>query len=326
MIVLRWCFALVLAGIGWGQPFRLEGTREPAGVIRGAALIGQGEIWTWGDTLVRWRNLKPEPLGSFQTNAGGCVADADADGDLDLIAPVKEGLAVFRAPRWERELIDEGPDFEDCLGLDLFGRPGIAAVYRGMQIRFYQRSAAGRWSYREIYSFYTASRQGGLLARDIDGDGRLDLVSGNYWIQSPESFDLPWRLFAINTWSEQPESASARLAFRGMALVWAESRQSPARLAIFGRPLNPKLLWTPLEVGIAPALAHPKGLAVFEDRFIIVGEANGERSRLMVVREDGAAKTIARGQPTVAILADSAGFWVLSERRVARYLAGPPRK
>ena len=44
------------------------------------------------------------------------------------------------------------------------------------------------WPYREIYSIYTPSQQTGLSMRDIDGDGRIDILCGNYWIQSPERF------------------------------------------------------------------------------------------------------------------------------------------
>ena len=44
---------------------------------------------------------------------------------------------------------------------------------------------ASAWPYREIYSIYTPSQQTGLSMRDIDGDGRIDILCGNYWIQKP---------------------------------------------------------------------------------------------------------------------------------------------
>ena len=36
-----------------------------------------------------------------------------------------------------------------------------------------------------VYSFYTPSRQAGLLLADVDGDGLTDIFAGNYWIRSP---------------------------------------------------------------------------------------------------------------------------------------------
>ena len=96
---------------------------------------------------------------------------------------------------------------------------------------------------QEIYSFYTASRQGGLLIEDIDGDGRPDIVCGNYWIRSPERFDLPWRLFAINTRHETPDSATFRLAWLGRDLIAAQGHMSPGAVYRYTRGADPTQQW-----------------------------------------------------------------------------------
>lgn len=288
--------------------------------------MSERELWTWGEQLTRWSlpDLREEVLGRFGTREGGCVFDVDRDGQLDLVAPTAEGLAWFRAPRWERTIIDAEAETLDCLGTTLLGHRGLLTVHLGMQVRFYERPprAGERWPYREIYSFYTASHQAGLLLHDVDSDGLPDIFCGNYWIRSPREFALPWTLYAINTWSEQPRSASARLALLGRSLVWAESRLSPARVALFRRPLNPRILWEPMLLDLGRPLAYPQALAIWRERFLVLGENNGAASRLVVFREDGKAKVLEQGWAAQSVLADAQGFVVVGPRQLARYGAG----
>ena len=101
----------------------------------------------------------------------------------------------------------------------VLGRRGVLLVHRRSQVRFYEIPAdrSAPWPATEIYSFYTPSNQGGMLLADIDRDGTTDLLCGNYWIKSPDRFELPWRLFAIEPWSEEPDSAMLRLALADLA-------------------------------------------------------------------------------------------------------------
>ena len=85
--------------------------------------------------------------------------------------------------------IDNGTDMPNCLAVTFLGHKGVLVVNRGMQMRFYEYSD---FHYREIYSFYSPSRQAGLLVADVDQDGRPDILCGNYWIRSPGQFGLPW--------------------------------------------------------------------------------------------------------------------------------------
>jgi hypothetical protein len=180
-----------------------------------------------------------------------CELQTDVDGDgLPEIVRVagggEEGPLIAEGPKGQWQ-IDHHAVTRECYSLSLFGRKGIATISHGMAIRFYEPGPAWGtpWTYFDLYTFYTASWQGGLIQADIDGDNLPDLFCGNYWIRNPGSRELPWRLFAINVFHEHPLSASAQLHWdpKARKLLWVESRRPQGRVVWFRPPKDIRQLW-----------------------------------------------------------------------------------
>jgi hypothetical protein len=262
---------------------------------RGALLNG-ANLYSWGEGLSRSSldSGSSELLRKDSFGAAGCQGDVDDDGVADLVLhALPDRLVWLKGPTFRvMRTIDTGANFSDCLVTTLLAHRGILVTHRGMQVRFYEpdSSSGERWPYREIYSFYTASHQAGLVIHDVDNDGRPDLISGNYWIQSPESFELPWRLFAINTYNDSPEAAHVRIALltlpqRRLGLVVSQGELNPAKLALFLPSADPKQLWVERLLDTGIPLAEPAALATADvdgDGIgdVVVAERSGGKPRV----------------------------------------------
>lgn len=245
--------------------------------IRGGALLAKPApaLLTWGSKLELWPLNGGKPtLLKDKTDFGpaGCVADVDGDGLDDLLVQAHPGpgpLLWLKAPGWQEKVVESETDFHDCLPFTLAGRRGVLLPHFYSQLRFYLFPG---FDYKEIYSIYTASRQGGLAVHDVDHDGLPDLFLGNYWVRNPGKLDVDWRLYAINIFHETPTAALAAFGpWKDDWLFWAETTGHPGRIVAYQPPPDRKQLW--IEHRLEP-LDEPRAVLVHPDG-VFIGYSGG---------------------------------------------------
>ena len=262
------------------------------GLILGAAWWdARPGVLTWGDELAWW------PAGGagrqvlrrdVHWGPAGCVEGNDLF--------VQDGRALIHVDlkSFDRETVEKDTEFSDCLVATLYGKRGVLINHFMAQLRFYE---APDWTPHELYSIYTASRQGGLLWHDVDGDGLPDLFAGNYWVRNPGQEGFSWRLFAINAYHATPTAAQAHIArFDRDTVVWA----SPARVALFRKPADFRQIWS--ETPLSGEFDEPAAVAVDGGQIFI-----GDRKRVVMYRDPATPEVIAGGFRTL-------GLWVRGDR------------
>jgi hypothetical protein len=303
----------------------------PVSHASAGALVNGRALYSWGEGLSRV-SLPPgrsQLLRKEKFGPAGCAGDIDSDGVTDLVLhALPDRMVWVKGPAFQTmHTIDTGASFADCVVTTVLGHRGVLITHRGMQVRFYEPPSrpSERWPYREIYSFYTASYQAGLVEHDVDGDERTDLIAGNYWIQAPPSFELPWRLFAINTYNDTPQAAHVRIARgRNGALIVSQGELHPAKLAVFERLSDPKQLWRETRLDRDMDLNEPAALAAADDSGdFVLAERGGMRPRTWWwTREpDGAyhRSVIHQGVPVHSVFLKDLN----ADRRLDVILVGP---
>ena len=295
---------------------------EAQAEIRGAARIDRPRpgTLTWGTELQFWTDgaAKPKTLKrATDYGPGGCVADVDGDGRDDLIVQEHPGpsrLLWLRAPDWTARVVESETDLHDCLPFTLAGRRGVMVPHFHAQLRLY---LFPNFEYKELYSIYTPSEQGGMLEHDVDGDGWPDLFFGNYWVRNPGVLDVAWRLFAINTIHFTPTAARAALAlWREDVLLWAET--TGERISLFTAPQDRKQLWreTPLEPLKLPraVLAGKEGLFIGHAGGVVLEEPDGAGFKRRVISREGPVLKLLEGRNGI-VAVSPLRVWLVYPRR-----------
>ena len=302
IFLILWVVALSAQDLVWQRDLPGEG------------LTGGAGRFTWGRRVLRWSGTEYRALAraAHGFDDGGCVFGND---DLILVERPVAGtlgrLVHLPAPSYKPVVIDTGVELHDCVPTTLFGRSGFLIVHRFTQVRFYWLTA-GRWQMREIYSMYTASRQGGLAVFDVDRDGRPDIFCGNYWVRSPERFDLPWQIFAINLLHAEPEDANFILAPRRRELVALQRERTATPLRRFTPLADPRQLWT---AAASREYKRPTAIAS-QGAELWIGDATG-------ITAWPSGRRWATAHPVIAILP---GGIVVGADRLTRWQLQPLRK
>jgi hypothetical protein len=242
-----------LPGDQWGQTALVDVDRDgDLDFITGRT---RGDIlWYEFDSLKKsWtRHLLGKDSPS---DVGGNAIDVDRDGRIDFVA----GGAWYRQPedprvqRWPRHVFDKDlTAVHDIIAADLDGdgRDEIVTLSDKSDLRSYHIPAddsTQSWPMKRIWSGVHA----GLTAGDIDGDGDIDLVRSQIWLENlNQGQDWKEHRFCAIPWANRKEKSFFYLASRSWItdinrdgrpdIVLTENEIPGGRIAWFEAPKDPR--------------------------------------------------------------------------------------
>lgn len=188
------------------------------------------------------------------SDVGGLAFDVDRDGRVDFVT----GGAWYQQPPdlksepWPKHVFDEEPTkVHDIIAADLNGdgRDEIVTLSDKSNLRSYTipiDDCTASWTMREIW----AGVHAGLSAGDIDGDGDIDLVRSQIWLENVNG-GKHWKehKFCGIAWANRKEHYFYYLASRSWIadinrdgrpdIVLTENEIPGGRIAWFEAPKDP---------------------------------------------------------------------------------------
>ena len=205
--------------------------------------------------VTNWTTL-PVEMDQLPIATGGAALDIDEDGDLDVIFGSETGPEIWwwENPRpafnpnksWTRRLIksdggtmNRGQIVADLLGTGrpqlLFWNQSSNAVYHAPVPA--EARAQSNWISTQLFTPRTGTPgvMQTLTALDLNIDGSIDLLAGNYWLKRQNAFQFtPTRIGTVEgrsaigrfRQSTFPQMVIAPLATRGR-VFWYECKTQP---------------------------------------------------------------------------------------------------
>jgi len=209
--------------------------------------------------------------GDWQYINGGCACDVDQDGVDEIVTgrghggsqtqhelvwlDEVEGRDQFRMHTFARLDIVGWAAPHDIQPLEVqVGDERVrGVVYNISRHHLYfaeiPRDPKAEWPVHAIGRF-PGDMQSGMEIADIDGDGRDDIVSGMFWIRTPQDPRTGrWPFYRYGEWQENQWAGMIKPKVQDMdgdgvaEIVVTEAEIPEARLAIFKRGTDPVEVW-----------------------------------------------------------------------------------
>jgi hypothetical protein len=197
-----WNEYLIGSAPGDFKAFVADLTRDGRREVLFSNSEGAGEVSYWSTSQPRggvWSKTVVDPAAAAVHTLW--AADVDRDGDRDIVAASMDGdeLVVYdnsdgQGGAWEKQVIDAasanlhnaqigdlGRDGDlDVFGAGFTGQQPPATVWLN---QLDPRASLDDWTYIEVSA--THHQVFGLAFADVDGDTRVDILSGRYWYRNP---------------------------------------------------------------------------------------------------------------------------------------------